>query len=113
MEASHAGIAPYKSDAAMSMPNKIFEYMAGGLPLVSSIQGELVQILKDRDCGLSYHSDSVDELCRAIRTLKNDEAHRVRMGQNARRLLEDEFSTEKVFQKISAHLQAVANRTVS
>lgn len=104
MSISSAGLAPYKSDAKMSLPNKPFEYMAGGLPVISSIQGELKEILGINHCGMTYNADSIEELCATIRKLKEDGKTQIEMGRNGRALLEKEFATEKVFEKIEKHL---------
>jgi glycosyltransferase involved in cell wall biosynthesis len=104
MEISHVGLAPYAEDTCMSLPNKPFEYFAGGLPVVSSIQGELKQILADNDCGRTYNADSVEELCHLLRSLYADEALRSDMGKRARNLYEREFSLERIAKKLEGHL---------
>lgn len=38
---SSVGLAPYITGALQSLPNKPFEYLAAGLPILSSLQGEL------------------------------------------------------------------------
>lgn len=111
MEISKAGLAPYAKGAAMSLPNKPFEYMAGGLPVVSSIQHELKDILAENLCGKTYRADSVDELCQVIRELRTNDVERIRMGQNGRRLLEEKFATEKVFQRMNEHFTRVVNHS--
>jgi len=107
MEISSVGLAPYAKDARMSLPNKPFEYFAGGLPVVSSIQGELKQILADNDCGRTYQADSVEELCNVLRALHADESLRRNMGIRARELLEREFSIERISKKLEEHLAMV------
>ena len=110
MESAKAGLAPYAADAPMSLPNKVFEYMAGRLPLISSIKGELVDILEQNKCGFSYHADSVEELCSAIRKLRANEQERVQMGERARALLEAEYSTDRVFSRVNEHFKSVAKK---
>ncbi len=104
MKMSKAGLAPYALEAKMSLPNKPFEYMAGSLPLVSSIQGQLKSMLEKHQCGFTYRADSVEQLCEILRTLHRDPALQVEMGRRARALLESEFSTEQVFARVNQHL---------
>lgn len=108
MEISKVGLAPYKRGARMSLPNKPFEYFSGGLPVVSSVIGELEQIIRENECGVSYSPGSVPELCSAIRLLHGNEEGRARMGQNARNVLRRRFSTEVIFEHVSARLEAMA-----
>lgn len=107
MNISQAGIAPYKADAKMSLPNKPFEYMAGGLPIISSIQGELKRYLEEYNCGLTYNANSAQELASCIRLLKNNPDLCEQMKSNSRDLLNSHFSLEKVFASAGAHLATV------
>jgi glycosyltransferase involved in cell wall biosynthesis len=107
MEISHVGLAPYATNTCMSLPNKPFEYFAGGLPVVSSIQGELKQVLADNDCGRTYRADSIDELCHIFRELRDSEPCRKEMGRQARQLFEREFSVERISKKLEEHLARV------
>src|SRR4029079_10719922 len=91
MRVSSAGLAPYAAGARMTMPNKPFEYLAGSLPVISSLSGELAGQLEERECGFTYHPDSVIELSRIIRQLAERPDQARRMGLNGRRLLEDEY----------------------
>lgn len=107
MEISSVGLAPYAKNTCMSLPNKPFEYFAGGLPVVSSIQGELNQILSDGDCGRTYDADSVEGLCNALHALHADESLRRDMGMRARQLFEREFSVDRIAKKLEEHLVSV------
>jgi len=109
MEISSVGLAPYTKNARMSLPNKPFEYFAGGLPVISSIQGELKQILADNDCGRTYDADSVEELCNVLQELHDSEALRMEMGTRARRVFERDFSVERIVKKLDAHLNLSAD----
>lgn len=115
MEISKAGLAPYKRGAKMSLPNKPFEYFSGGLPVLSSVTGELERIIAENECGISYRPESVPELCAAIRRLRDDEESRAAMGRNALSALRRRFSTESIFTDVSARLEgmAAAGRPVS
>ncbi len=104
MSLSHVGLAPYAADTRMSLPNKPFEYFAGGLPVVSSIQGELKDLLTKHDCGRTYPADSVDEFCHIVRELRNSEQLRKAMGIRARQLLEKKFSIDKIASQLNDYL---------
>jgi glycosyltransferase involved in cell wall biosynthesis len=107
MRVSSAGLAPYAAGARMTMPNKPFEYLAGSLPVISSLSGELAGQLEERECGFTYHPDSVIELSRIIRQLAERPDQARRMGLNGRRLLEDEYTIEKIGERMSAYLTRI------
>lgn len=108
MEISKAGLAPYKQGAKMSLPNKPFEYFSGGLPVISSVIGELEKVILENKCGVNYQPESVAQLCSAIRYLHDNEANRAAMGRNALSVLRRRFSTESIFADVSARLEGMA-----
>lgn len=107
MEISAAGLAPYAANTCMSLPNKPFEYFAGGLPVISSIQGELKHILAENDCGRTYDADSVGELCNVLREFHASEPRRREMGRRARQVFERDFSVENIAKKFDDHLKKI------
>lgn len=111
MEISKIGIAPYKSGTVMSLPNKPFEYMAGKLAIVSSIQTELKGYLAQYNAGFTYDSDNADELCQIFRKLSNNKNLLAEMSKNAHELYLQKFSTEVIFSKASQHLSQVLGRS--
>lgn len=110
MELSAVGLAPYDSGTRMSLPNKPFEYFAGGLPVVSSIEGELTGVLAEHDCGVTYQARSPEALVSALTALYADRSRARDMGRNGRRLLDREYATEIIFEKLNGHLTRVAAR---
>lgn len=109
METSNAGLAPYSRDAKMSLPNKPFEYMSAGLPVVSSIQRELKDVLSRSGAGFTYQADSSAELIRILRRLASDRDLAQDCGRRAKELFEREFSAETVFARATerlAHIRA-------
>lgn len=48
------GLMAYGEGAPQGLPNKLFEYLAYGLPVLSSLEGETAEILREWNCGKSY-----------------------------------------------------------
>ena len=109
MELSAVGLAPYAKNTRMSLPNKPFEYIAGGLPVISSIQGEMKELLARHQCGRTYDPDSVDDLCIILRELHTDVFLRKEMGRKARQLFEREFSVEHIAVKLGDYIARVVH----
>lgn len=109
MEMSSVGLAPYFSDASMSLPNKPFEYFSGSLPVVSSLKGELAGLLAEHRCGVTYDDADVEGLCAEIRGLK-DPAIRREMGARGRKLLMDRFTVQSIAAGLIQHCEQVVRR---
>lgn len=108
MERSSVGLAPYCDQQNMDLPNKPFEYFYYGLPVLSSLQGELRQILAENGCGLTYESDSVADLLHNVRWLARHKDEREAMAWNAKRLYATKYSAQVVYTEMIDYLEEVA-----
>ena len=69
-------LACYASASTVSMPFKAFDYLAAGLPIVTSLAGDLGDFVASRRIGLSYRAEDADSLLSAIRSLATDSSLR-------------------------------------
>jgi glycosyltransferase involved in cell wall biosynthesis len=111
MELADVGLAPYFSrmDFLNSSPNQVLEYLAGGLPVLSAIEGLVGELLRENECGEVYGpDDSLTRLSARLLSLR-DAPERLRaMSLRARALFEARFDADKVYGEMAAYLQAVA-----
>jgi glycosyltransferase involved in cell wall biosynthesis len=110
MERSAAGLAPYHCEWSftMSLPNKSIEYLAGGLPVISSLSGELALLLDQEDCGWTYTEGDPSALVGVIEQLLSDPVRRQAMASNARRTYETRFNSEVIYGRLIEYLAEVA-----
>lgn len=73
-------------------PTKVFEYMAKGIPTISTRLGEVEQFIQQGVTG--YCSDDVGELADAFVTLAGDPGLRTKMGAAARQQGVDHYSMQ-------------------
>ncbi len=104
MEWSKIGLAAYATGALQSLPNKPFEYMAGGLAILSSLGGELRDILESSRCGDYYEPGNSLQLHESISRLTADPAHLLACGQRARQLFESQFTSHRIYTGAADHL---------
>ena len=102
------GLASYTADCYQSLPYKPFEYMAGGLPLLSSLRGELEALIRTERIGLHYEPGDVTALTEGIRWLAANPLTRREMGDRARALFDEHFSADVVYPKLVQHIENVA-----
>ena len=97
MKASDIGLAPYVDNQAFSLPNKVFEYMSGGLAIISSIQQEFKELSEQHQLGRSYSPGQTQRLIEHLEELCNDKALLKQMQQNSFKLFNEQFEEQRVF----------------
>jgi glycosyltransferase involved in cell wall biosynthesis len=110
MERSLAGLAPYHNEKSftMSLPNKVIEYLAGRLPVVSTLGGELQRLLQTYDCGVTTPANDPHALANALRNLLIDSKTRHRMADNAEKTYKNLFVADTVYGRLIDHLDLIA-----
>ena len=93
---SEVGIIPFPNDpnAEIGTPNKLFEYMLGGIPTIASNFPLMRQIIQENNCGILVNPESVDELVNAINFFKNHPDERKQMGENAKKAALEKYNWE-------------------
>lgn len=83
----------------LSLPNKLFEYIAAGIPVIGSDFPELSRIINHYDVGLTVLPSDVAQLREVIRTLCTDAQLHERFQFNARKASK-ELNWEKEREKL-------------
>jgi glycosyltransferase involved in cell wall biosynthesis len=104
MRLSSVGLLPYRS-VAHTLPNKAFEYLSAGLPVISSLEGEMVNIIAEADIGASYSCGDVAGLCAAVVRLGTDSELRARQSANARRVFAERFRAEDIYRSYANYIE--------
>lgn len=73
-------------------PNKFFDYIAAGLPVVVNYPGWVADLVAANRCGVVLPPDCPCSFADALEALADDSVNRSRLGRNARKLAENEFS---------------------
>lgn len=113
MEIADIGLAPYfcREDFLASYPNKVLEYLSGGLPVLSAIDGLVGSLLTTEGCGLVYGGDSpIEQLTGLLDQLRHDPCRLREMSDNARRVFEQRFSAERVYPAMVKYLEKIAEK---
>jgi len=110
LKAAQAGIVPYRStyNLRLGIPNKIGEYLAAGLPLVSGLTGRVARLVSEHEVGLSYRINDAKDLADCILRLRDEPRLREEMSRAARALYQREFKAEVVYADFADHLISLA-----
>ncbi|MCM8808339.1 MAG: glycosyltransferase family 4 protein, partial [Candidatus Omnitrophica bacterium] len=104
---SHVGIVPCPLHRAEAFPNKTFTYLSAGLPIISSLQGELKEIIEKYQIGFYYPPNDVDALANCIMKLYNNPELYKKMSENARRVFDVMFDADKIYTEYAEHIERV------
>ena len=77
-------------------PNKFFDFLAAGLPVLNNYPGWLAGMIEDHDCGFAVPPENRAAFANALETAAADRERLREMGQRARALAESEFAREKL-----------------
>jgi glycosyltransferase involved in cell wall biosynthesis len=91
----------------LTLPNKHFETMMCGVPLITNVAPELVQTV---DFGIIVEYDNVKQLKEAIVRLKNDPELRIRLGANGRKAFLEKYNWGKMEEKLYEIYDNLMNR---
>lgn len=86
-------------------PNKFFDYIAAGLPVVFNRTTWLKRYLDQYQAGWCCDPHRPETFVDALQRLRGDRDLRRRMGRNARRLAEQEFSRDRMAERYSVLLE--------
>ena len=75
-------------------PNKFFDYIACGLPVITNYPGWLSDLINEYQCGCAVLPDDPDAFARALLALVDQPARLKKMGQNSRKLAETQFDRD-------------------
>jgi glycosyltransferase involved in cell wall biosynthesis len=67
-----------------SLPNKLYEYMMAGIPVIASDLPEIARIVNSCGCGLLVDPENPESIAGGIRDLASKPAERLEMGRRAR-----------------------------
>jgi len=89
-------------------PNKFFDYIAAGLPVVNNYPGWIADLVTQHDCGVAIEPGNARVFADALEQLADDRNLTMNMGRNARLLAEQEFSRDLLAEKFIAFIEACA-----
>jgi glycosyltransferase involved in cell wall biosynthesis len=102
------GLVCYKPESLVAMPNKIFEYMSFGLPILNSIPGEAAQLVESEGIGLNYTAGDATGLADCLAAMVADSQMRREMGRRSAALFEERYTADKVYGAYAALVESMA-----
>jgi glycosyltransferase involved in cell wall biosynthesis len=90
----------YSLSVRYALPNKLFEYLMVGLPVLSLEVDSIANVLRTHDVGLVLSSLEPSAIAAGINTMLADREALARMQRNALEISQNEFNWEKESQRL-------------
>jgi len=88
-------------------PNKFFDYISAGLPILNNYPGWLADLIQQYKCGLAVPPSDPKAFADALEYMADHRDELVEMGKNARKLAEQEFDRKNLAGKFVEWLEGV------
>jgi len=94
-------------------PNKVFDYMAAGKPVVLAIDGVIREVVEREGAGVAVPPGDGAALARAIRDLAADREAAAAIGRRGRAAAETSFNRRRLAQELETLLEAMVAPPIS
>jgi glycosyltransferase involved in cell wall biosynthesis len=101
---------PNNEISSAASPLKLFEGMSMQKPVIASRVAGIQEVILDRENGFLADPDSPEEWIQKLETLLNSEKLRARIGENARRTVEDKFDWGTLAKQYEETLKALLSQ---
>ena len=88
-------------------PNKFFDYISLGLPVINNYPGWLAEIITQNQCGIAIPPENPEAFADSLIKLKDNPNLREKMGKNGRQLAENEFDRNRLGERFVDVLESV------
>lgn len=88
-------------------PNKFFDFISAGLPVINNYPGWIADMLKDNNCGIVVEPLNPDAFADGLIFLADHLSKRKEYGINARLLAERDFDRDKLANQFVNYLESV------
>lgn len=95
------GVVPMRDSSCVGVPNKVVDYAAFGLAIISGLSGEALELLTDFAAGIGYETGNVESFIRAVRRYAADAALLERHQSGARHLAEEAFDEREIYPQMA------------
>lgn len=91
---SRVGLVIYmpSSGTVAALPNKMFEYMEAGLPIVVSNFPLWKEIVEKNQCGICVTPDNLSEIANAVNQILEDPGLAEKMGENGKKIVNEKYN---------------------
>lgn len=99
------GLLPYKSIHSPTIRNKPLDFLSMGIPVLSSLRGEVEDLIREYNIGLSYANGNLLDFRKSLDYLLEHGGLRMKMRQQALTVFHGHFSATKIYPAFAEFLE--------
>jgi glycosyltransferase involved in cell wall biosynthesis len=88
-------------------PNKFFDYIATGLPVLTNYPGWLADMINEHDCGVAVEPNNPDLFAHQLISISKNKVKLSAMSINGRKLAEAKFDRLSLAESLDLHLRSL------
>jgi glycosyltransferase involved in cell wall biosynthesis len=88
-------------------PNKVFDYMAAGRPVILAIDGVIREVVEKANCGIFCKPGSPEAIADAVLQLHHDPTNTAQMGRNGKEYLMKYFDRKKTVRQFADMIKKI------
>lgn len=96
-----------------AQPNKLFEYMMHGIPVIASNFKLWEEIVIDNNCGILVDPESPEEIAEAINWFRNHPNEAKKLGENGRKAIINKYNWKSEEEKLLSLYQSLNKSEVN
>ena len=106
----HVGLVFYQDNLnnRVTIPNRLFEYMAAGCAVIGEYFPEVQQVIHDANCGWVVNSSNPSEIAAAVIDAFADPQRLKLFSSNARKAVEEKYNYENELDRLIAYYKKIA-----
>ena len=106
MQRSHVGLLPYPDTFAKIVPNKVFDYLSGGLPVLTCLRGVTSDLIIGNQAGWMYNSGDAEDLVRMLVKLSQNRSG-IAEAAICSAKLSKHFTAKKIYGEFRERLKSI------
>lgn len=88
-------------------PNKFFDYLSAGLPVINNYPGWVAELITEHDCGIAVAPEDSQLLAKALINIASDEPKQQQFASNAMQLAKSQFSRADLAKQWAQYVEQV------
>ncbi|MDR1436041.1 MAG: glycosyltransferase [Puniceicoccales bacterium] len=107
------GLLPYANDVqGPTIRNKVMDFLAMGVPVISSLGGEFGRLMDRYGFGLQFRAGDMDQLVECVERLLRSKALREKMALGAANAFREHFTANRVYGEFAEYLEKFAENGI-